>query len=154
LSGARGRFFTRDAHERGVSRLSSVTVLVDDLDRAREFYVDTVGCPVRDDFELPDGGRWLAVTPSDEPFPRLALVPADRDHPRLPTDPDDRPAAGRQTGDCPLLVFSVTDCRATVAELRADGVTVCREPEPGPGGLEAAVRDPWGNVYELVEPSE
>ncbi len=133
-------------------QVSYVTVLVGDQDRAREFYAESLEFVVRDDRPLPDGGRWLSVSPPDEPFPRLALVPADRDHLRLPTAPERRPPAGEQTGDYPLAVFTVEDCHERVADLREAGVPVVRDPEPGPGGVEAAVRDPWGNVYELVEP--
>lgn len=138
-----------------IDRLSYVTVLVDDQSAAEEFYTETFGLAVREDRPLPDGGRWLTVGVPGQAFPRFLLADADREHPRLPDDSEcKRARVGSQTGDYVAFVFDVDDCRETVSTLRERGLTVVGEPERVPWGVEAAVRDPWGNVYELVEHAE
>jgi len=133
--------------------LSYATVLVPDQDRALTFYADTLGDEVREDRRLPDGKRWLAVAPPWEAYPRLAVVDADDAHPRLPGDPDrKRDRIGSQVGDHVAFTVAVDDCRATHERLRERDVTFVAEPHEAPWGVEASFRDPWGNVYETVEP--
>jgi catechol 2,3-dioxygenase-like lactoylglutathione lyase family enzyme len=133
--------------------LSYATVLVPDQAAAREFYVGTLGFEKREDYEMPDGKRWLSVAPPGEADPRLAVVDAAADHPRLPDDPDrKRERVGSQVGDYAAFVFSVEDCRATHETLSERGVEFVADPYGTPWGVEASFRDPWGNVYEVVEP--
>ena len=47
-----------------IADVGSVAVPVTDQDRARDFYVDTLGFEVRLDVPMPGGGRWLTVAPS------------------------------------------------------------------------------------------
>jgi catechol 2,3-dioxygenase-like lactoylglutathione lyase family enzyme len=136
-------------------RLSYATVLVDDQDAALSFFVDTLEMEQREDHELPDGSRWLSVSPPGAEFPRLAPVEADGSHRRLPDDPETRrDRVGSQVGDYVAFVFSVDDCRAVADRLRERGVALVAEPYETPWGVEASFRDPWGNVYEVVEPAD
>jgi predicted enzyme related to lactoylglutathione lyase len=133
--------------------LSYATVLVPDQDRALTFYIDTLEFEKREDYQMPDGKRWVSVAPPDEDYPRLAIVDADDDHPRLPDDQDrKRDRIGSQVDDYVAFVFSVDDCRATYEQLTKSGVEFVTEPYETPWGVEASFRDPWGNVYEMVEP--
>lgn len=43
------------------------------------------------------------------------------------------------------------DCRATVAEMKARGVTFTEEPEDRPYGLDASFRDPSGDHIRLTQ---
>jgi len=46
-----------------ITEVSTVAVPVADQDRARDFYVGTLGFEVRLDVPMPGGGRWLTVAP-------------------------------------------------------------------------------------------
>jgi catechol 2,3-dioxygenase-like lactoylglutathione lyase family enzyme len=51
-----------------------------------------------------------------------------------------------------LLCIQTDDLIGKLDELRRRGVEVLHDtPEPFPAGTFAAIRDPWGNVHELVE---
>lgn len=51
-----------------------------------------------------------------------------------------------------VVNFQVSDLRQTIKELKAKGVEfVHDEPQKCPVGIYAAIRDPFGNVHELVE---
>jgi predicted enzyme related to lactoylglutathione lyase len=49
------------------------------------------------------------------------------------------------------LNFDVDDCEATFAELKGRGVEVVQEPNRVPWGMDAAFRDPAGNLIRIVQ---
>ena len=104
-----------------------VSINVDDVEAARAFYVGTLGLTERGD--RPDfgfGGAWL-----DLGGQQVHLIEAGV------------PAALGQH-----FAILVTDLAATVAELRASGVTVS-DPKPVGSNLQAFLNDPAGNMVEL-----
>lgn len=104
-----------------------VSINVDDVEAALAFYVDTLGLtprPDRPDFGF--GGAWL-----DAGGQQLHLIEAE--------PPADR---GQH------FAVLVADLAATVAELRAAGVTVS-DPAPVGSNLQAFLHDPAGNTVEL-----
>jgi catechol 2,3-dioxygenase-like lactoylglutathione lyase family enzyme len=70
------------------TRVMSVTIPVDDQDRALEFYRDVLGCEVRVDQEIWPGARLVEVVPPGSTV-GLVLLPPDSEIPvavRLGTD--------------------------------------------------------------------
>jgi catechol 2,3-dioxygenase-like lactoylglutathione lyase family enzyme len=114
-----------------ISQIRTITVLVADQDRAKSFYVDTLGFQVRGDLAIGDN-RWLEVVPKGggsaivlhKPFPGLT--------------------AGSSQG----LILDTTDLDADVAALRAAGVVV-DGPNDLQWGRQATFADPDGNGYVL-----
>jgi len=110
--------------------LHHVSINVDDVPAARDFYVRVLGLTERAD--RPDfsfGGAWL-----DAGNQQVHLIEAD-----VP------PSLGQH------FALAVTDLDAAVAELRALGVPVT-DPVPVGPGRQAFVTDPAGNRVELQEP--
>jgi glyoxylase I family protein len=104
-----------------------VSINVDDVDAAREFYVGVLGLALRAD--RPDfgfGGAWL-----DAGGQQVHLIEGE-----LPT------AVGQH------FALLVGDLDATVAELRGQGIRVS-DPSPVATGRQAFLTDPAGNVVEL-----
>ena len=135
------------------SGLSYATVLVPNQERALKFYTKTLEFETHEDYTLPDGKRWLSVAPPGEEYPRLAIVDAASEHPQLPDDSERKQRrVGSQVGDYVMFVFSVEDCHLAHDKLVRRGVEIVTEPYETPWGTEAAFKDPWGNVYEIVEP--
>lgn len=80
-----------------VTHLQSIAVRVADQDRARDFYVDVLGCTLRTDAEFWPGARWVEVVPPGSPVsivllteaggmpigPRFGTADADAAHGRL-----------------------------------------------------------------------
>ncbi|WP_158056788.1 VOC family protein [Halorussus halophilus] len=127
--------------------LTHATILVDDYDEALDFYVETLDFEKREDEEMPEGGRWVTVSPTaDEEFPQFALVEADTD--------EKRERVGSQVGDHVLYVLTTDDCRETYETLRERGVEFHGEPSEVPWGIEVTFEDCYGNVFDLLEPSE
>ena len=131
--------------------VSHVTLWVDDQDEALAFYTDKLGCEVRDDVtvEEMDNFRWLTVGAPAQPDLRIALLRPDT----IPTSPEtlgklkDVIAQGAAGG----LIFDVDDCRATAEELKRHGVEFTQEPVEQFYGIDAGIRDPFGNQHRLVQ---
>lgn len=110
-----------------------VSVPVSDQERARRFYVETLGFElVRDDDSVP-GLRWIEVAP---PGAGTALTLVDWFESMPP-------------GSLQGLVLVCEDLEGTYDRLIADGVDVDRELEDQPWGKEAVIRDPDGNRLVL-----
>ena len=112
--------------------LHHVSINVDDVPAARDFYVRVLGLterPDRPDFSF--DGAWL-----DAGDQQVHLIEAD-----VP------PHLGQH------FALAVTNLDAAVADLRALGVPVT-DPVPVGLGRQAFVSDPAGNRVELQEPPE
>ena len=110
--------------------LHHVSINVDDVPAARDFYIRVLGLTERAD--RPDfsfGGAWL-----DAGDQQVHLIEAD-----VP------PSMGQH------FALAVTDIDAAVAELRGIGVAVTDPVRVG-RGRQAFLTDPAGNRVELQEP--
>jgi glyoxylase I family protein len=113
------------------SGVHHVSINVDDVDAALDFYVGQLGLTPRSD--RPDfafGGAWLDVGASGG---QVHLIAGDPPRP-----------AGQH------FAIRVDDVAAVVAELRAAGLPVT-DPSPVGASLQAFVSDPAGNQVELHE---
>ncbi len=131
-----------------ISNVSLMTVWVNDLDEARDFYTDKLGFDVREDVTVGDY-RWLTVGHPDQPDLKINLA--------IPGPPLDDEAAGdirRMLAKGALNGggLNVDDCRKTFEDLSAKGVTFLNEPADRPYGVEAVMRDNSGNWWVLIEP--
>jgi catechol 2,3-dioxygenase-like lactoylglutathione lyase family enzyme len=137
-----------------INALSHANIWVRDQDEAKAFYTEKLGFEVRQDATLDElgGYRWLTVGPPDQPDVNLILSKPDP------------PAFDERTSDLILElvskgttgpgIFRTDDCAATCAELKARGVELAQEPEERFYGIDAAFRDPSGNLFRLVQPME
>lgn len=122
---------------RGITKLYSADIFVNDLDRAIDFYVNKLGFEKRIDEPMDEEGhRWVEVVP---PGSGTALILA---HGFGHWSPE---RVGGHTG----LIFNVEDMASTCETLRAQGVTFKSEPEGSPWGIFAEAEDPDGNTFVL-----
>ena len=114
--------------------INVVSISVPDLDRARDFYRDTLGLgdPV---YDLPEAG-WIEFE-SGQPYGHIALTTAE---------------AGWQPGAGVTIVLNTPDCYAACAELRDRGVR-CDDPVVFPGYVTyCSFYDPFGNRLQMCSP--
>lgn len=130
-----------------ITNVSLLSLWVEDLDEAKDFYVDKLGFTVRDDITMGDF-RWLTVGVPGQPDLEVTLAV-----PGPPLDDEDAAAVRRmmRKGSLNGGGLSVDDCRATCSELRAKGVEFVQEPVDRPYGVEAVLRDNSGNWWVMVE---
>jgi catechol 2,3-dioxygenase-like lactoylglutathione lyase family enzyme len=131
-----------------ITNISLVTVYCLDQDRARDFYVGTLGFEPSHDVTLGEF-RWVTVKHPNQPEPEITLMV-----PGPPLDDEAATFVRRQLskGGMGGLGLRVDDCRKYAAELASKGVEFVQEPEDRPWGVEAVFRDDSGNWLVMVEP--
>lgn len=109
-----------------VRAVDSVLYKVSNLNRAIEFYRDTLGLPLESTFR----GAWAELT-AEQLAIALGRPEADRSSPG--------PGTGAE------VALAVSDVKAAVEDLRAKGVSILREAGEAPVCHMALVADPDGN---------
>ena len=125
-----------------IDRVGTVSLFVNDQDRAKEFYTQILGFELRRDEPLYPGAtnRWLSVAPQGAETEITLYLPDENwEH------------YSQTVGKSQALTFNVRDMDALVADLKAKGVTFTQEPEVQPWGTYAMIRDSEGNQLILVE---
>lgn len=123
-----------------------VSLVVPGYDEAIAFYVGVLGFVlVEDSFVPAQNKRWVVVAPPGATESRLLLARA--------ANAEQAARIGDQTGGRVFLFLTTDDFARDHARYRAAGVTFVREPTREPYGTVAVFRDPWGNLWDLIEPA-
>jgi predicted enzyme related to lactoylglutathione lyase len=121
-----------------LNRIQVTTVFVNDQDKAKDFYVNTLGLALKVDQQMGPDFRWLEVAPDGAETSIALAVPF----------PGTAQTIGGPTG----MIFDTGDVKAAHSSLKAKGVRFTQEPTAQPwGGVEAQFSDPDGNVFSVVE---
>jgi len=134
-----------------INNISLTTVWVKDIDESKAFYIDKLGFEERDDVLLGDDFRWCTIGHPSQPELDVHLST-----PGPPLSPEYVQALERALDDGGTFAvgLKVDDCRATIADLEANGVEIINPPDERPYGIEALICDNTGNWLVLVEPRE
>ena len=121
-----------------------VTILVPDYDEGIRFFLDGVGFSLAEDTDLGEGKRWVVVSPGEPFATSLLLAQAD--------GPNQAAAIGRAAGGRVGFFLMSDDFAGRHARMVAGGVQFLEDPREEPYGIVAVWRDPWGNLWDLLEP--
>jgi predicted enzyme related to lactoylglutathione lyase len=103
---------------------------VDDLERAKKFYRDTLGLPIK--FDFPEMGMTAFKVGDQEP----AIIAQDKTkHPQAR----------------PSILFVVEDVKKAYQELKGKGVKFLSEPYEIYTGMAVQFEDPFGNSLGLTD---
>jgi catechol 2,3-dioxygenase-like lactoylglutathione lyase family enzyme len=119
-----------------IKNVQVVSVPVGDQERAKTFYVDTLGFELRADNSWGEGMRWVEVAPRGSST-SLSLVTWFEDTP---------------PGSLQGLVLVTDDVHTTYNELVAKGIPFDSSLMEHPWGTQAVFRDPDGNSLVLSGP--
>ena len=127
-------------------RITLTSVLVDDQQKALEFYTQRLGFVKKRDIPLGEA-RWLTV-----------VSPEDPDGTELLLEPDGHPAAkpfkGALVADgIPFTSFTVQDVRAEFERLKGLGVRFTQEPTDMGPVTTAVFDDTCGNLIQMATPA-
>lgn len=133
--------------------LAHVTLVVPDYDAALAFYIGKLGFALVEDIALDDaphgGKRWVTIRPPATPGAgagegaTLLLARA--------ATPDQHAAIGNQTGGRVAFFLATDDFARDHAAYTAAGVEWVRAPTRAAYGIVAVFRDPFGNLWDLIE---
>ena len=125
-------------------KMYAKSVMVDDQQKALDFYTGKLGFQVKHDIPLGEH-RWLALVSPEEP-----------DGVELVLEPNEHPAAracqeALMADGIPWTAFSVDDIEAEVKKLEAAGVAFTQPPVKAGGATMAVFDDTCGNLIQLME---
>lgn len=123
-------------------RLGCIAIVVDDYDRAIDFYTGALGFELREDSPRGDGKRWVLVAP---PGAETALLLAQA------ANDVQRARIGDQTGGRVGFFLHTDDFRRDHAAMSAKGVRFLETPREEAYGTVAVFEDPYGNKWDLLE---
>lgn len=132
-----------------ITKLSHAVLYVDNHEKAKAFYTETLGFEVRTDITM-EGFRWLTVGPTDQPGLEISLMEINAS----PMLSEENAAQMRKllaAGAIGAGVFETKDCKKTYEELKAKGVEFLSEPKEMPYGVEATFKDNSGNWFSLTQ---
>lgn len=125
-------------------KITSFTILVEDVDKALEFYTEKLGFTKRMDGNIWVGIRWATVSPKNQPDIQLSFTLAD--------DTTKFLAVGKQAPNSPLMFLETDDLKRDYTEMKARGVSFLSYPEEREWGTEVVFEDLYGNVFVLIQP--
>lgn len=129
-------------------RLDKITIVVDDYDRAIEFFTAVLGFELAEDSpSLTNDGRakrWVVVRP---PGAETGILLARADGERQEA------AVGNQAGGRVGFFLHVDDFAAAHARLEAAGVEFVTQPRTEPYGRVCVFADLYGNRWDLIGPA-
>ena len=124
--------------------LALVALVVRDYDEAISFFVGALGFSLVEDTPLPDGKRWVVVSPGDGASTALLLARA--------ATPAQVQHIGDQTGGRVFLFLETDDFARDHAAMLENGVEFREAPRFDPYGTVAVFADLHGNLWDLIEP--
>jgi catechol 2,3-dioxygenase-like lactoylglutathione lyase family enzyme len=126
--------------------IALVSLVVPDYDEALAFYVGVLGFELIEDSFVPEQNkRWVVVAPPGAGDCQLLLARA--------STPEQASRIGNQTGGRVFLFLYTDDFDRDYARFRSKGIEFVREPKQQPYGKVAVFRDPWGNLWDLLQPA-
>ena len=128
-------------------RIGLVSLVVNDYDDALGFFVGKLGFSLIEDSFIPEQSkRWVVVAPPGAKELRLLLAKA--------STADQKSRVGSQTGGRVFLFLYTDDFQRDYERYKASGVVFVREPKREPYGTVAVFEDLYGNLWDLLEPSD
>lgn len=122
-----------------------LSVLVHDMDEAKEFYVEKLGFVVKEDRKFTEDWRYLtvAVDASNETIIELTKAKTSKQ----------KELVGKQAADTVLIMFETDHIERDFKQLKENGVSVHGEINTVPGGRGVGFQDLYENELDLFEPT-
>ena len=126
--------------------IARIALVVDDYDKAIDFYTNKLDFLLVEDTDLGDGKRWVIVAPQGSRECSLVLAKAD--------DEKQLASVGNQTGGRVFLFLYTDDFWRDYYKMMERKIKFVRSPEKMPYGMVAVFEDLYGNLWDLLEPVE
>ncbi|HDR2697087.1 TPA: VOC family protein [Enterobacter asburiae] len=122
--------------------LGCVAIVVDDYDRAIEYYTDKLGFTLVEDTPQP-GKRWVIVSPNPESDCNILLARASNER--------QESFIGNQCGGRVFLFLQTDDFWRDYRAMKDKGVHFCEEPREEEYGTVVVFEDIYGNRWDLYQ---
>ena len=123
--------------------LVHISILVDDYDRAIEFYTKKLRFKLVEDTVLSDVKRWVLVKPEGSEGCSLLLAEAANE--------TQTQRIGDQAGGRVFLFLQTDNFERDYQHLLDNNIAIIREPSDETYGKVAVFEDLYGNLWDLIE---
>ena len=123
-------------------QLAHISLIIDDYDRAIDYYTQTLGFTLTEDKPISSTKRWVLVTPAGSSCSLLLAKAADAEQ---------ISRIGNQTGGRVFLFLHTDNFDEYYARLKASQVEFIKSVSEEPHGKVAVFRDFYGNLWDLIE---
>jgi catechol 2,3-dioxygenase-like lactoylglutathione lyase family enzyme len=127
-------------------RIAHITLLVDDYDKAIDFFTSKLNFKLVEDTKLSDEKRWVLVKPQGPENCCLLLAKASND--------EQKRSIGHQSGGRVFLFLQTDNFKRDYQNLIDNGIKIVREPKSEDYGTVAVFEDLYCNLWDLIEPSK
>jgi catechol 2,3-dioxygenase-like lactoylglutathione lyase family enzyme len=124
--------------------IAHIALVVRDYDEAIRFYTEKLHFDLVEDTVLSETKRWVLVAPKGSSECRLLLAKA--------TTEEQQNSIGNQAGGRVFLFLYTDNFQRDYEVMVKEGVDFVREPKVETYGTVAVFRDPYGNLWDLLEP--
>ena len=121
-----------------------IAIVVDDYDKAIEFYTKKLHFVLVEDTVLSETKRWVLVAPKGSTGCCLLLAKAANE--------EQSSRVGNQTGGRVFLFLNTDNFKRDYQNLLDKGIKIVREPVVEKWGTVAVFEDLYGNLWDLIEP--
>ena len=123
--------------------IALITLVVPDYDAGIDFYVGKLGFELLEDTKRSETKRWVRAAPKGA---QTAILLAKSDGPKQEA------AIGNQTGGRVGFFLNTDSFDHDYTAMKNAGVMFKEEPRHEAYGSVAVFSDPWGNLWDLIEP--
>lgn len=124
-------------------QIAHITLVVDDYDKAIQFYTEKLGFILIEDTVLNETKRWVLVAPKDSTCSLLLAKAANEEQ---------KNRTGNQTGGRVFLFLNTDNFWRDHKTMQEKGISFVREPVEEKWGTVAVFKDLYGNLWDLIEP--
>jgi catechol 2,3-dioxygenase-like lactoylglutathione lyase family enzyme len=123
--------------------LTHIALVIDDYDKAIEFYTQKLHFKLIQDTVLSETKRWVLVRPNGSNECSLLLAKASNE--------DQKSRIGNQTGGRVFLFLQTDDFKRDYQNLLDNNIKIVKEPSDEDHGTVAVFEDLYGNRWDLIE---
>ncbi|MEZ4980564.1 MAG: VOC family protein [Saprospiraceae bacterium] len=124
--------------------LFQIALVVDDYDKALDFYIRKLNFHLIEDTILTPHKRWVVIQPPGSKGCKLLLAKAKNEI--------ETAAIGNQTGGRVFLFLHTDDFEGDLKRLREYKIEIVRGPVDEPYGRVLVFKDNYGNLWDLIQP--
>jgi uncharacterized glyoxalase superfamily protein PhnB len=125
--------------------LAHIALVIDDYDNAIDYYTNTLNFILIEDTKLDAVKRWVLISPSLEAETKILLARAGNE--------EQISRIGNQTGGRVFLFLHTNNFESDYQNLLNNDVKIKREPKVEIWGKVVVFEDKYGNLWDLIEPS-
>ena len=125
--------------------IAQFALVIDDYDRAIDFYINKLHFELIEDTILNETKRWVVIKPKGDGVCNILLAKAANE--------EQKSRIGNQTGGRVFLFLHTDDLDRDYKNLQLHDIKIIRQPSTETFGKVLVFEDLYGNLWDLIEPS-